>query len=156
MTKNNVPWVCGLLTLLIAAGTSLWGWYGWLVVIWCACMALDFITGCIAAAKHREWSSSKARDGLFHKLGMLVALAVAVLLDVLIVLLLKGTGVKLPFHVEVIVSPLVLGWYSLTELGSILENAVRMGAPVPGWLRKMLKISVEAVDKSAEDMAGKD
>ena len=46
-----------------------------------------------------------------------------------------------------IVMPLVLAWYIVTELGSILENAVKMGASVPDWLVKLLKISVQAIDK---------
>ena len=37
----------GLLGLL----TGLWGWFGWLVVGWIGCMALDYLTGSMAAAK---------------------------------------------------------------------------------------------------------
>ena len=43
--------------------------------------------------------------------------------------------------------PLVLTWYIITELGSILENAVKLGASVPDWLTKMLKVSLGTVDK---------
>ena len=39
--------------------------------------------------------------------------------------------------------PLVVVWYTLTELGSITENAVRLGAPVPEFLKKALKIPDE-------------
>ena len=39
--------VSGLLGLL----TGLWGWLGWLVVGWVACMALDYLTGSLAAAR---------------------------------------------------------------------------------------------------------
>ena len=45
-----------------------------------------------------------------------------------------------------LVLPLVLAWYIITELGSILENAVKMGAPVPEWLIKLLKAGKKAVD----------
>ncbi len=31
-----------------------------------------------------------------------------------------------------IIMPLVLAWYIITELGSILENAVKMGGKGPG------------------------
>jgi phage-related holin len=43
----------------------------------------------------------------------------------------------------------VLAWYIVTEAGSVLENAARLGAPVPRWLRRMLKEGREAVDKAA-------
>ena len=45
-----------------------------------------------------------------------------------------------------IIMPLVLAWYIITELGSILENAVKMGANVPGWLVKLLKASANIVE----------
>ena len=38
-----------------------------------------------------------------------------------------------------------------TELGSIVENAAAMGAPVPGFLKKLIvKVSSEAEDKTEE------
>ena len=42
---------------------------------------------------------------------------------------------------------MVLVWYIVTELGSITENAVDMGAPVPSLLTKLLKASKDAVDQ---------
>lgn len=39
------------------------------------------------------------------------------------------------------------------ELGSILENAVKMGTPVPEWLILLLKASSEFVDGAGEDAA---
>ena len=45
------------------------------------------------------------------------------------------------------VLPLVLGWYILTELGSILENAVKLGAHVPGWLVKLLQAGKDAMEQ---------
>ena len=47
--------------------------------------------------------------------------------------------------------PLVLAWYILTELGSILENAVEMGANVPSWLVKLLKTGITLVDSAVEE-----
>ena len=54
---------------------------------------------------------------------------------------------NIPLGIEwpVLVLPLVLAWYILTDLGSILENALKMGAPVPEWLVKLLKVSAEAL-----------
>lgn len=34
---------------LIAFGTALFGWVGWMVVLWLIAMALDYLTGTFAA-----------------------------------------------------------------------------------------------------------
>lgn len=57
---------------VIGALTGLWGWIGWLVIGWVICMVVDYITGSAAAAKEGEWSSAKAREGIWHKAGMTV------------------------------------------------------------------------------------
>ena len=35
---------------------------------------------------------------------------------------------------SVLLCPIVIVWYILTELGSIIENTAALGAPVPAWL----------------------
>ena len=64
----------------VAALTAVWGWFGWLVVAWVVCMLLDYGTGTAAALRAGEWSSKVARDGLWHKLGAVVAVLVAAIL----------------------------------------------------------------------------
>ena len=54
--------MAGLLGLL----TGLWGWFGWLVVGWIGCMAMDYVTGSMAAAKEGEWPSARAREGIWR------------------------------------------------------------------------------------------
>lgn len=46
--------------------------------------------------------------------------------------------------------PLVLAWYIITELGSILKNAVKMGANVPTWLVSILKASANLVEAAGD------
>ena len=59
--------------------------------------------------------------------------------DLLIeIVLLNLPVLALPIQYPGLVCPVVLVWYIVTELGSITENAVQMGAPVPGWLVKLL------------------
>lgn len=121
----------GLLGLL----TGLWGWFGWLVVGWIGCMALDYATGSMAAAKEGEWSSAKAREGIWHKCGMIVVVLVAAGADMLLSLVLANLPlVELPIQYAGLVCPVVLVWYIVTELGSMAENAVAMGPRFPsGW-----------------------
>ena len=54
-------------------------------------------------------------------------------------------GVSLPF--DGLVLPVVLVWYIFTELGSIAENAAKMGAPVPAWLVRLLAEGKEKTEK---------
>ena len=133
--------------------TALWGWFGWLVLASLLCMALDYGTGTAAALRAGEWSSKVARDGLWHKLGAVVAVLVAAILDGVIGLILANIpALELPFQYEVFVSVLVLVWYTMTELGSIVENIGALGAPVPAWLRKAIAALESTVDGAGDKL----
>lgn len=138
-------------TALLGALTSLWGWMGWLVVLWIFLMLLDYLTGSGAALKEGKWSSKVAREGIWHKAGMVIVVVIAALADLLIALVLGHLPVvALPIEYSGLICPLVLVWYCLTELGSVGENAIRMGADVPAWLPKLFAASKEAVDTAGE------
>ena len=135
--------------------TGLWGWLGWLVVGWIGCMALDYITGSMAAAKQGQWSSGQARDGIWHKCGMIVVVIVAAGADLLLAAVLANLPlVALPVQYTGLVCPVVLVWYIVTELGSMAENAAAMGAPVPAWLLKLLAVSRSAADQAGDKLGG--
>ena len=135
--------------------TALWGWFGWLVVAWVACMLLDYATGTAAALRVGEWSSKVARDGLWHKLGAVVAVLVAAILDGVIGLILANIpALTLPFDYTVFLTVLVLVWYIMTELGSIVENVGALGAPVPAWLRKAIAALESTVDGAGDKLGG--
>ena len=140
-----------------AALTALWGWFGWVVFAWVVSMVIDYLTGSAAALRAGEWSSKSARDGIWHKLGSIVAVIVAALLDVVIRRLLANVpGVELPFTYSVLLSPLVVIWYILTEAGSIIENAGALGAPIPAWLTKMIAVLESKVDDAGNSVSGKE
>lgn len=133
--------------------TGLWGWLGWLVVGWICCMILDYVTGTAAAAKGGEWSSARAREGIWHKAGMIVVVIVAAGADLLICIVLEHLPlVQMPIQYSGLICPVVLVWYIITELGSMAENAVAMGARVPGWLVGFLAAGLDAVDKAGETL----
>lgn len=126
------------------------GWKGIMALIWVAVMALDYISGTAAACKEGSWSSAVARSGLWHKAGMILAVICAAIADLAMVQLCDNlTAQVFHFGWPVVVTPLVLAWYILTELGSILENAVKLGAKIPGWLLKLLQAGLDAVDGTA-------
>lgn len=138
-------------TAVLAFLTALWGWLGWTVLIWLFCLLLDYISGTAAARKAGEWSSAIAREGLWHKLGEIFAVLVAALADIALSVVMASAPVQLPFEIGALVTPVVLLWYIITELGSILENAGKMGAPLPEWLKKMLKMYKDTLDAAQGD-----
>lgn len=153
---EHINGIKAALAAVLGCLTALWGWFGWLVLAWIGCMVLDYITGSAAALKAGQWSSAVAREGLWHKLGSVVAVLVAAILDGVVRLVLEHVPVlELPFDYTVFVSVLVLVWYILTELGSIIENAGALGAPIPAWLGRMLQALGESVDKAGDSAAGK-
>ena len=62
---------------------------------------------------------------------------------------LPGLGLE----VNGVVLPVVLVWYIFTELGSIAENAAAMGAPVPGWLVRILAQGKDCLLYTSEALA---
>ena len=109
----------------------------------------------MAAAKEGQWSSARAREGIWHKCGMIVVVIVAAGADLLLAAVLANLPlVTLPFEYAGLVCPVVLVWYIVTELGSMAENAAAMGAPVPQWLLKLLAMSKGAVDGAGEQIGG--
>ena len=151
-TVNNVK---AAVAAAVGLLTGLWGWLGWLVVGWIGCMALDYLTGTMAAAKEGQWSSAQAREGIWHKCGMIVVVIVAAGADLLIEIVLTQLPVlALPIQYPGLVCPVVLVWYIVTELGSIVENAAVMGAPVPAWFTKLLAMSKSAVDGVGDKLGG--
>ena len=128
---------------------------GWLVIGFAACMLLDWITGSVAGIKKDGGSSATARAGLWHKGGMLVVVVVAAALDGLLGIIINNiTAIKLPFEYSVLVCPLVLCWYIVTELGSICENAAALGAPLPGFLKKILAVVKNSTEDVGESLTG--
>lgn len=139
--------VAGALSVL----TALWGWFGWLVVVWVLLMLSDWLVGSAAAVHAGKWSSAKLREGAWHKGGMVIIVCVALVADWLIGSMLGHIpGVQLPFEYTVLIGPMVIVWYIIGELGSLAEHAVSMGAPHPKWLPRILDISREAVDAAGD------
>ncbi len=138
--------------LFLSAASAFLGWKGVLILTWAGAMVLDYISGTCAAAKAGRWSSKIAREGLWHKMGMLLVVIVAVVAD--IALEAACRNLDMGFEWKDLLLPLVLVWYIITETGSILENAIELGARVPSWLVKLMKASLRAVDRLGEQSTG--
>ena len=137
----------GVIAAILAFLTALWGWIGWAVIIWVICFVLDYISGTAAAHKSGEWSSDIAREGLWHKLGEIFAVLVAALCDIALKVIVEGAGINIGIQLSAVITPIVLLWYIITELGSVAENAEKLGAPVPSWIKNGLKQYKDKIDK---------
>ena len=147
MDNNIFLMVKAAIVGVFGAFGAAFGWLGWLVLAWVACMVIDYISGSSAAMKAGQWSSAEARSGIWHKGGMIVVVIVAALADaVLGMVAAKVPG--LPIDYTVLLLPV---GYILTELGSILENAAAMGAPVPEFLVNILAAAREKVEVATGD-----
>lgn len=135
-------------TGVIAFITALIGPIGWIVIVWIFAMLLDYLTGSWAALSHGEWDSAIARQGLWHKLGSIVAVLITAMLDISLGVILPQLGITYDY---IILTPIVCLWYLLTELGSMIENIDKLGAPVPDFLRDMIKKVRNKVDTIGED-----
>ncbi|MCD8353387.1 MAG: phage holin family protein [Clostridiales bacterium] len=87
-------------------------------LITCAFIALDFITGLVQAIATKTFSSSIMREGLFHKVGLLLIILLGILIDYA-----QGyvdLGVTIP------IAGAVCGYICVMEVGSSLENICKI------------------------------
>lgn len=127
------------------------GWFSWLVVIYSMTMVVDYITGTAVAIRQGNWNSKIARIGIWKKVGSLVAVMVSICLDFLVYLVTEYIAVlALPFDYKMFLSPIVLAWYIIIELGSIIENAGAMGAPIPLFLKRWISSLNESIEQTGD------
>lgn len=138
MKWQTLKW---LITAPLAFLSGLFGWCGWLLLILVLCSSADWITGSAVAFKQGKWSSQVARNGICGKIGMYCAIIVAGVFDCLVYLVTNHLPMlQLPFSYTTLFLPIVSIWYICTELGSLLENAGGLGAPIPGFLTKAIAL----------------
>jgi len=144
--NDNLLTVKAMIAAFFTALGAFLGWKGVMLLAWVGVMMLDYVSGTIAAAAGGQWCSAIAREGLKHKGGMILVVTVAAISDMVMVIIVDHVPIGLQW--PGLILPMVLAWYIITELGSILENAVKLGAPVPGWMVKLLKASANLVENA--------
>lgn len=117
-----------------------------------ALMVIDYVSGMAASAveaidhpddKRYGWSSKKGAKGIAKKVAYLCVIAVSMVIDYIVIRTSGVLGVALP---NTMLSLLVSVWYLLNEALSIIENAGRIGAPVPNWLMKYIAALKDKID----------
>ena len=123
--KNILAGVCTILSFLFG------GMEGLMVAL-IALIILDYISGVIAAAVEKRLSSEVGAKGIAKKIFMLLIVALANIVDINVI----GDG-----HV---LKTVTVVFYICNECISLIENAGRIGVPVP---KKLLDVLEQLRDK---------
>ena len=123
--KNIMAGICTVLSFLF-------GDIEGLMVALIALIILDYISGVIAAAVEKRLSSEVGAKGIAKKIFMLLIVALANIVDINVI----GDG-----HV---LKTVTVVFYICNECISLIENAGRIGVPVP---KKLLDVLEQLRDK---------
>ena len=99
------------------------GWQGMLFLFLVIALSIDYLTGSMAARKNEQWTSKKASEGRIRKALIFIALIAALILDGLIWV--TGSAVPIlgtPFEWPFLFTLISTVWFTLSEIGSTVEN----------------------------------
>lgn len=149
--NDNFVALKATITAAFAAICSFLGWRVIMLLVWVVLMALDYLSGTLAARQNGTWKSAMAREGIGHKTGMILIVVVCMIADFVLLIACENLPYDvINFRWPMVIFPLVTMWYILTEIGSIIENAMEMGATVPAWLPKILNATIRKIDSVGE------
>lgn len=118
------------------------------LIILVIAMLVDYITGITAAYISRDLSSKLGLKGIIKKISYMALVAVAMGADYLIY---GGfSAVNIQINYDLWFSVLVTIWLIINEMISILENLVKIGVPVPGFLTKLISRLKTEADKEKQ------
>ena len=118
--------------------------------------AEDYVSGMVASnseAMHDPEKGSCSKNGvlgIFKKVGYLLAIGCAVMVDYLIFKAAGQMGLSMPANT--FFGLLVAIWFILNELLSILENVGRAGTPLPGFLQKLIAALKHTVEGKGDEI----
>lgn len=116
----------------------------WSIVMACLMMLADIAVGFVGAAVRHDISSTKMREGIGHKVMVLVLIAIAYLLNV-------GLGHVSGIETEIPSTEIVCWYVVVMELASVLEN-VALAWPEFADTRLFRYFSTFAGSDDNEDM----
>lgn len=122
---NNV--VKSVLAAICALSGFIFGDLNGIMIALVALIVLDYISGVLAAVVEKKLSSEVGAKGIAKKIFMLLIVAVANIVDINVI----GEG-------HVLKSVTVI-FYIANECISLIENAGRLGVPVPKKLLDVLE-----------------
>lgn len=121
------------------------------VLVLLVVMMLDYGTGLAKAWQAGELSSRIGIAGILKKVGYLVIVLVAGVVDWLLRYGLTSIGVD--YRLEFLFAAIVIVWLVINELISILENVAAMGGPIPPFMVALVKkLKVHAESRATEQL----
>ena len=129
----------------------------YVLLILAVAMIIDYFTGMgaskIEAIDHPDdpaygWNSKKGAKGIFKKVGYLCIIAAAMMVDYVILHVAADIGIEV--NLKAFFGIMITVWYLLNEILSIIENAGRMGAPVPDGLKKYIAVLKDKIEQKLE------
>ncbi len=116
----------------------------WVLLIPCALMALDVLTGVIQAWSSGHIKSYRMREGLGRKFGEVTILIIGGLFTI---------GLNIPSYIMAGFSLYII----IMELISLCENLDKMGVKIPKFIKKALgEINEEIQNGSKDEKEGGD
>ncbi len=113
--------------------------YKWIMILPCAMMAIDIITGFLAAwFVQKNFESAKMRAGLVKKAGEILIILMGVLFT---------TGMELTPYILQGISAYIL----LMECLSIIENLDKMKVPLPKFLKNFVNNVNHSIQNDSYD-----
>lgn len=104
----------------------------WIIALPSLMMGLDIMTGLVYAWESGTFKSSRMREGLGKKFGELTYIVIGAAATV---------ALMLPEYLIIGISAYII----FMEILSIVENCDKLGAPIPGFVRKALKSVSESL-----------
>lgn len=130
--------ICSILAGIGTGLVYLWGGFDVAMQCLLIAIALDYVSGIIKAFVLKQLSSTVGFRGIIKKVGILVVVALAVLID-------RVTGESGAIRT------LVIYYFVANEGLSIIENAGKAGLPIPHSIKEALQALKRQGDK--DDMA---
>lgn len=120
------------------------------VVILVAVMIIDYASGMLKAWVTRSLCSRTGVVGIIKKVGYLLVVCVAGVVDWLVTYGMVQVGIEI--DVSFCFGLIVTIWFIINELISILENLAKIGVPLPVFFTKLIhKLKVAVENKSEEE-----
>lgn len=111
----------------------------WTYVLPLALMGLDILTGLVNAVfKEKNFQSSVMREGLTKKIGEVAIIIAAIVIS---------CGLDIPTYLLKAISLYI----SVMELMSVLENADKMGVPIPKFIKDFINNVHQTIENDSAD-----
>lgn len=148
--------IVGVLTVIYAFITSVFGAFTPLLIITLISMFADLITRIYAACVRPDErpESKKVLAGVYKKIGMCMLIVLALIVDMTLSLLAGLIGINVV--VKIMVTAFVMAWILVREIISNMENLQHAGVELPSFLIKILGVAKEKIDKAGDAMVGGD